>query len=43
MELSRQESVKIVLRRGGRFIARNVCLRGGQTFVVEEGKKIEIK
>lgn len=43
MELHRQESAKIVLKGQSRFLARNVCLFGSQTIIVEEGQTIEMK
>jgi hypothetical protein len=43
MELQRQESVKIILKGQGRFIAQNIRLVGNQTFVVEDGQEIHLK
>ncbi|HSX11450.1 MAG TPA: UTP--glucose-1-phosphate uridylyltransferase [Chlamydiales bacterium] len=43
MELDRSESIKIILKGQSRFIARNVCLKGNQTFIVEDGKELQIK
>jgi hypothetical protein len=42
MDLKYLESVKIILKGKSRFIARNVRLQGGHTFVVEDGQIIEI-
>ena len=42
MDLKRDESVKIVLKGDGRFIARNAHLSGSRTFIVEEGQTMEI-
>lgn len=43
MALDRQESAKIILKGESRFLARNICLSGGQTISVEDGETIELK
>lgn len=43
MEPDRQESCKIILKGQSTFSAKNVCLKGNQTFIVENGKNIQIE
>ncbi len=40
--LERRESVKVILKGQSQFIARNIHLKGSHTFVVEDGKILEI-
>ena len=42
MDLKRIESVKIILKGRSTFTARNLHLRGNQTFVVEDGEELHI-
>ncbi len=42
MDLKRQESVKIVLKGSGKFVARNTHLKGNHLFIVEDGQVMEI-
>ncbi len=42
MGLKRHESLTIVLKGKSRFIARNLHLKGNQTFIVEDGEVLEI-
>jgi hypothetical protein len=42
MDLSRKETVKIILKGKSTFSARNLHLKGSHTFIVEDGQEIEI-
>lgn len=42
MDLQRIESVRIVLKGQSQFIARNIHLKGSHTFIVEDGKIVQI-
>ncbi len=42
MNLQRTETVSIILKGQSQFIARNVHLKGNHTFIVEDGKTLEI-
>lgn len=40
MNLQRLETVQIILKGKSRFIAKDICLKGNQTFIVEDGQEI---
>jgi hypothetical protein len=42
MELDRRETIQIILKGQSRLIARDLCLKGGQTFIVEDGKEVHL-
>lgn len=43
MNLTRKESCKIFFKGTGHFIARNICFKGDQTWVIEDGQTLEVK
>ena len=42
MNLEREETVKIILKGKSKFMARKLHLQGSHTFIVEDGKMMEI-